>query len=271
MDLSTLVGLLVGFGLIMVAALWEGNWEVMVVLDGLAKPTAALIVFGGTIGATMVSYPMEVVTGLPKLFGITFKNTRENINGIVSLFTRLAEKARREGLLSLEEESQGIDDAFIKKGIMLVVDGQDPEVVRDILEIEIDQMRKRHSHGYGLLAAAGGYAPTMGIIGTVMGLIEVLRNLADPSELGPKVAVAFVATFYGIASANVLWLPMSSKLKVKSEEEIQVREMMLEGILAVQAGENPRIIRDKLHGFLPPRLRMSEDEDSSRAAAADAK
>jgi chemotaxis protein MotA len=246
--------------------MWEGNWEVMVVIDGLLKPTAALIVFGGTFGAAMLSFPMNTFTSMPKLIGLALKKNNENLSEIVRLFTRLAEKARREGLLSLEEESQGISDEFIKKGIMLVVDGQDPDVVRDILEIEIEQTRKRHSTGYGLLAAMGGYAPTMGIIGTVMGLIEVLRNLSDPSELGGKVAVAFVATFYGIASANILWLPLGSKLKIKSEEEIHVREIMLEGILAVQAGENPRIIRDKLYGFLPPRLRVSEEEGPARSA-----
>jgi len=160
----------------------------------------------------------------------------------------------------MEEDSKNIEDPFMRKGIMLVVDGVDPEVVRDILETDAALVAERHAVGQAIFAAMGGYAPTMGIIGTVMGLVNVLSNLAEPEELGHSIAVAFIATLYGVVTANILWLPMGTKLKQKSEKELHVRHLMIEGVLAVQAGENPRIVREKLDAFLAPKERSSAEE-----------
>ena len=213
MDLATLLGIIIGFGALLGSVIMEGG-EIM----SLASPSAALIVFGGTLGASLISFPLETVTILPKLLAKAFTQKPLDIIAIMQNLITLAEKARREGLLSLEEESRAITDEFFRRGVMLVVDGTDPELVQTILETDLMLMERRHEAAYGMLEAMGGYAPTMGIIGTVMGLVHVLGNLENPSELGPAIAVAFIATLYGVSTANLLWLPLGSKLKKKSEE-----------------------------------------------------
>src|SRR5256885_9998291 len=182
-----------------------------------------------------------------------------------------AGRARREGLLALEDEIAEIEDAFTRKGLQLVVDGTDPELIREILENEIDGMAARHAQGAAPFEKAGGFAPTIGIIGTVMGLIHVLQNLSSPDTLGPAISGAFIATLYGVASANIVLLPMANKLKLLSHEEQELRTLALEGILAVQAGDNPRVVADKLLAFIPPADReAAEGGDSSRPAVAEA-
>ena len=261
MDLATILGLVVAIGSVLGGTILEGGSPA-----SLYEMSAALIVVGGTIGATLVSFPMSSVAKLPKLLMKAFFTKRENPASIVELFGRLAEKARREGLLSLEEESSTLKDDFLRKGIMLVVDGTDPELVKSILEIDIEALQQRHGEGQAVLNAMGGYAPTMGIIGTVMGLVNVLSHMDDPSRLGESVAVAFIATLYGIITANVLWLPMAGKLKMNTEHEVLLRRMAMEGILSVQAGENPRILRDKLVGFLAPGKKGSQKQEAAAAA-----
>lgn len=258
MDLATIIGLVLAVASLIGAFLVEAmDLAPPPLFFGLIQVTAIMIVFGGTTATLLVSYPLEtVIRTLTKalLKGFFPKGEHDGAH-VVDIFVRLSEKARREGLLSLEEEEAALHDDFLKKGIGLVVDGQDPELIRAVLEIEVEQMRARHEESAKLLEKAGAFAPTMGIIGTVMGLINVLANLSDPSQLGPKVSVAFVATLYGVMSANLFWIPLGNKLKVRSEEEAIVKVMMIEGILAVQAGENPRIIKEKLEGFLPPAAR----------------
>ncbi len=178
----------------------------------------------------------------------------------------MADKARREGLLALEEESKNIEDDFLRKGIMMVVDGTEPEQVRNILELDIRHMQERHAVRYGIFNTAGGFSPTFGIIGTVMGLISVLKSLSDPDSLAKSIAAAFLATLWGLMSANLIFLPLGGKLANKSHEEVAYRHMLLEGILSLQAGENPRLIRDKLLAFLPPKERKA-DETAAEAKA----
>ena len=170
----------------------------------------------------------------------------------IELIVKMADRARRDGLLALEEELKKIDDKFLQKGIMMVVDGVDQAQVRAILETNIEQMRARHRVGYGFFGSAGGFAPTFGIIGTVMGLISVLKQLDNPATLAKSIASAFLATLWGLLAANLIYLPLSGKLKGKSEEEAHMRYMQLEGIIAIQAGENPRIVREKLKCLLTP-------------------
>lgn len=251
MDLSSVIGIVLGFGMLLLAYVEEGGS-----LGALAAPTAAMIVFGGTIGATMTSFSMEEIKQIPKLFKIIFKEKKYEVNELISILCGFAEKARREGLLSLERETASIDDEFLRQGIQLVVDGTDPALVRDILETQIDFTEQRHKVGADIFESAGGYSPTMGIIGTVMGLVQVLGNLTNPDELGPSIAVAFIATLYGVAFANLCWLPMGHKLKLKSKQERFMREIALEGILSIQAGDNPSIVREKLRAFLSAKVRQ---------------
>lgn len=249
MELATILGLVLGFGAMILSTLMEGGE-----LGGFLNPSAALIVFGGTLGATLVSFPLERVKALPSLIKSAFiKSALEkemNHEEVVALFGRLAEKARREGLLSLEQEANIIENPFLKRGVLLVVDGIDPEVVENVMDSDIAALAEERENEYSILEAMGGYSPTMGIIGTVMGLVHVLGALEDPSELGPAIAVAFVATLYGVAAANLLWLPLASKLKTRAKTEVFWRQIMREGVLAVQAGDNPRIVREKLEAFM---------------------
>lgn len=245
MDLSTLVGLVVGFGALIVAMLMEGGSPA-----SLLAPSAMLIVFGGTFGATLIAYPLESFLKLPTLFQIAIKQRKHDAPELIEKFTALAEKARKNGLLALESDAQEITDPFLQQAIMLAVDGTDAETLRAILENQMDNMAERHEVLFGMLEAMGGFAPTMGIIGTVMGLVHVLSNLSDPNSLGPEIAVAFIATLWGVCTANLLWLPLGGKLKRKSHEEVFYRQMALEGVLAVQSGENPRIVRQKLEGMI---------------------
>jgi chemotaxis protein MotA len=186
---------------------------------------------------------------------------------LVSLFVRLAERARREGLLALEGEAAEVTDHTLKKGLLLVVDGTDPELVREIMESDVAAMAERHEGRYAMFEAAGGFAPTMGIIGTVMGLVNVLSHLDKPDELGKSIATAFIATLYGVLSANVFWLPVGQRLKQRNKEEVALRELAVEGVLAVQAGDNPRVVREKLESFLPMELRGEEQAETAAEAA----
>lgn len=264
-DFTTPLGIFMGFGALLLAFYMEKN-EIGR-LEGFLPPFGALmnaaafvIVMGGTIAAALTSFPRDVFMKLPALFMKSMGPAITAGPDLVALFLRLAEKARRQGLLALEDEAVNIQDEFLRKGIMLVVDGTDPEVVRGVLEIDSAVLEERHKAGYELLDAMGGYAPTMGIIGTVMGLVSVLSDLRDVNKLGPAIAVAFIATLYGVATANLVWLPLGSKLKRKSLSEVAAREMMLEGILSIQAGDNPRIVQEKLAGYLAPRVRPHEGD-----------
>lgn len=271
-DFSTPLGLVLALSCLLIAFYMEKNHMgnlggLPVFFAPLLNISAGFIVFGGTISAAMVSFPLPILMRLPSLFIKSMSGAAEGGPELVALFLRLAEKARRQGLLSLEDEAAQIEDEFLKKGIMLVVDGTDPEVVRTVLEIDSAVLRERHKSGYELLEAMGGYSPTMGIIGTVMGLVSVLSDLSDISRLGPAIAVAFIATLYGVGTANILWLPLASKLKRKSEAEVAGREMMLEGILSIQAGDNPRIVQEKLAGYLAPSIRPREEGARQEAGA----
>jgi len=254
MDITTIGGLIAAGVIVTIVMVMDGGSPA----ELFTAPQAILLTVGGAFIATLISYPVKSLGLIPKWFAIAFKGQNLNTMEAIDAITRMADKARREGLLALEEESKKTDDEFMRKGLMMVVDGMDPEQVRGILELEIKHMRERHAQGYGFFNAAGGYGPTMGIIGTVMGLISVLQELSNPGELGHSIAVAFLATLWGILSANVFWLPIGNKLSNKSEAEAAYRHLVVEGILALQAGENPRVVHDKLLAFIPPKERQAE-------------
>lgn len=261
MDKSTTPGLLIGIGALLISVVLEGGQ-----LTALLNVPAAVLVFGGTLGASMTSAPFSVIASLPAILARAFVEKSAGADAIIEMFVRLADKARREGLLALEEEAASLEP-FARKGVLMVVDGHDPSLVRDVLEAEVGAMQRRHRQAYGLLESMGGFAPTMGIIGTVMGLVNVLSRLDDPSSLGHSIAVAFIATLYGVASANVLWLPLASKLKAKSADEAWTRELVVEAVLSVQAGDNPRILREKLEAQLPHGRRSGARAEESDGPA----
>jgi chemotaxis protein MotA len=226
------------------------------------QPSAMLIIFGGTAGVCMASTGMEAMKNIPALYKKVFAGDVTDLGGKVVELVRYADRARRDGLLALEEELESIDDEYLKKGLQLVVDGTDPDLVREILEAEIEGMTARHRHGVEPFDKAGGFAPTMGIIGTVMGLVHVLQNLSHPETLGPAISSAFIATLMGVGTANVVYYPIAYRLKALSKSEADARAMILEGILAIQAGDNPRIVTEKLLSFVPP-----GERDEAREAA----
>jgi chemotaxis protein MotA len=248
MDIATIAGLVGGLTTIFVVLIMDGGSPA----ELFAHPSAILLIIGGSLSATILTSPLQTVIQLPKYFIQAFTTKKFDARTTIELLTNLADRARREGLLALEEDSKKITDKFLQKGIMMVVDGVDSHQVSEILETSVEQMKARHKMGAGFFAAAGGYAPTFGIIGTVMGLISVLKQLDNPSALGASIAAAFLATLWGLLISNLIYLPLSGKLKAKSEEESRNRYMMLDGVLAIQAGENPRVVKDKLSAFLAP-------------------
>jgi chemotaxis protein MotA len=262
MKASSAIGLVIGCLGIAMGATMEGS-QVMAVLN----PSAMMIVLVGTLGATITGTSFESIKAIPKLFKKAFSPEVLDLNGRVTELVSYAEQARRDGLLALDEQLGGIEDPYTRKGLQLVVDGTDPELVADVLEAENDAMRKRHAAATQPFEKAGGYAPTMGIIGTVFGLVHVLSNLSKPETLGPSISAAFIATLLGISSANIVYLPIAARLKQLSQEELHFRSMTLEGILAIQAGDNPRVVQEKLTAYVPPAMRMSEEEAAKAVKA----
>lgn len=244
MDLATIIGLCMGFGAIFGGAVIEGLH-----ISALIQPTAALIVLGGTFGAVFISFPLPAVIKAFKDVKIAVLPPNIDHDAVVKDIINYATKARRNGLISLEQEAQSAKDPFIKKGISLVVDGIDPQKLRETLEADIIAYEDHTKHSVEFYEAAGGYAPTIGIIGAVLGLIHVMSNLSDTSKLGAGIAVAFVATIYGLMTANIVCLPIGSKIKIRMKEEVLRRVMILEGLIAIQNGENPHFIEQKLKAF----------------------
>jgi chemotaxis protein MotA len=244
-DLTTVIGLVLGIAALVGGYMWDGGH-----ITALMVPSAALIVFGGTFGSVAMSFPLARLKELPLAIKMAFKEPVHDPLTIIEEIVDMATVARREGVLALEQRAQEHTNPFLKEGLMMVVDGTDPDLTRQILELEMDALAHQHESFAKIFESAGAIAPTMGIIGTVMGLIHVLGNLANPDNLGPAIAVAFTATLYGVSSANVAYLPIAAKIKIRSKEQISERELMLEGILALQAGENPQLIKKKLTSFI---------------------
>jgi chemotaxis protein MotA len=218
-----------------------------------------LIVMGGTLGATMVNYPLANVLGVMGIIKKTFFSSLESPAEIIEKFMDYANRARREGILSLEPLIKEIDDEFLKKGLQLTVDGLEPQTIQEILETEISYIEERHSKGADICSTLGAFAPAMGMMGTVIGLVQMLQTMSDPSTIGPAMAVALLTTFYGAVLANLVFNPMAGKLKTRSKEEVLLKEMVMNGILSISKGENPRIIEEKLNSFLPPKDRRQTD------------
>ncbi len=249
MDISTVIGL------VMVVTLTVGSILLSGDLGSFIDIPSVIIVFGGTLASTLIAFPIDEVKNLGKLFKKAFFYKSVEPEEIIEQIIELANIARKDGLLALEEFGTKTDDEFMKKSVMLIVDGTDPELVRNILETELSFLEDRHGQGQNVMATLGTYAPAYGMIGTLIGLVNLLKDLDDPSSIGPNMSVALITTFYGSFLANAIFTPLSQKLKVRSGEEILVKELVLEGLLSIQAGENPRIIEEKLKTFVPPVIR----------------
>ena len=254
MDLASILGLC--FAVVIVIMGMSSGGDIGQFVD----VSSILIVLGGTFGATILANPLERTKNVGRIVKNVFTSQQIDMIGLIQTLVSFAEKARREGLLALEDDAGQLDDEFMRKSIQLVVDGTDPELVKSILDTEIGLLEERHSANKGYLDSIAELGPAFGMLGTLIGLIQMLANLDDPSALGPGMAVALITTFYGSILANMFSIPMGKKLVQNSNREIMCRELMIEGILSIQAGENPRIVEEKLKVFLSPALRKKLDE-----------
>ncbi len=262
MKFGSIIGVVISCLGIAMGATMEGT-NVMVVLN----VPAILIVLVGTLGATIAACGLEAHIKLPQLYKKAFMPDELDLVARVKELVGYADQARRDGLLALDEAVKGIADPYTRKGVQLVVDGTDPDLVAAVLDAENEAMRKRHTAARAPFMQAGALAPTMGIIGTVFGLVNVMNNLNAPSTLGPLIAAAFLATLIGVGSANVFFLPVANRLKELSEAEMHFREMTIEGILGIQAGDNPRVIEEKLMAYVAPADRPTQEQQAAESAA----
>ncbi len=244
MDKSSFMGVVLAIGGILLGLILEGGHVAQIL-----QPTAAIIVFGGTLGAVMIQFPLRVIVAATLRLGQVFRDTSADPNLLIGEIVGFAQKARKEGIISLDAELDTIREPFLKKSLMLAVDGTEPQEIRKMMGLELDNQSEHEDHLPRVFESAGGFAPTIGIIGAVLGLIQVMQHLDDINEVGKGIAVAFVATIYGVGSANLFFLPASGKIKIRIRQEQILREMMLEGVISILEGMNPRMLETKLLGF----------------------
>jgi chemotaxis protein MotA len=244
LEKTTRVGIIAGLLFIGISIMLNGE-----IIYYFNLPSIFIVV-GGVLASTVVAYPMKMLTSLVKVINNAFVSHEVDLNAEMEKIIRLANIARREGILSLESMMGGENDPFLKKGVLLIVDGTDPDLVRGIMETDLALIKERHSQGQAVLYTMSAFSPAYGMIGTLIGLINMLRNLSATDKLGPNMAVALITTLYGVVLANLVFTPLAKKLKFQGDEECLRKELLLEGILSIQDGENPRIIREKLTSFL---------------------
>jgi chemotaxis protein MotA len=251
MDVATLAGIVSAFLLVLIAILLGGGSATFIDIPSV------MITVGGTIGVTLINYPLKDILGVMGVVKNAFFQKDHDPQGLIKKIIEMATQARKEGLLTLQNTAKSLEDAFMQVGVQALVDGMEPEAIREILSTDIEYLEGRHSHGAEIFTTMATFAPAMGLIGTLIGLIQMLQNVNDPNKIGPGMAIALLTTFYGAVMANMVFLPISGKLKKRSSVEVQYREIALEGIISISSGINPRIIEQKLHAFLPPRMRQS--------------
>lgn len=254
MDITTIVGLLLAIGLIL-GSIITGTAPLTAFLD----VPSILVVVGGAGGAACICFPLKHILSVPKVVKKVFLNRSENAADLIEQLVSLAETARRDGMLALETRLDEISNSFIRLGIQMAVDGTRPEAMEDILRTEMSSVAERHRHGKSLMDQMGRFAPAYGMIGTLMGLIMMLSDMSDPSSIGSGMATALITTLYGAIIANVFFIPFGEKLGFIHKQEMMNLEIIIRGIMAIQSGENPRVVEQKLNTFLPPKLRASEE------------
>ena len=246
MDKTTIIGIILGFVAVGVGMVLKG-----VGVTALFNPAALLIIFAGTIAAVLIAFPMSAIKNVPDLLKVIFIEKQGNdIPTLIEMFSEWADLTRKEGILSLEQKVSEIDDPFLLSGVQFVIDGQNPEFIRDVMIEKVEAMEVRHEEGAAIFSQAGTYAPTLGVLGAVVGLIAALGNMEDMAVLGEAISAAFIATLLGIFTGYVLWHPFANKLKEKSKKEVQIKEIMIEGILSITIGESSIVLRDKLSSYL---------------------
>lgn len=259
MDIATIIGLILGFGAVFGGQVLEGGH-----ISALLKPTAALIVLGGTFGATFLSFPLNNIIKACKDVVQVFVPPQQNPEEVIQQIVGYANKARKNGLIALDEDAKQIKDQFMKQGMEMLVDGMASEEIVDILQIEMTNFEESNKISAEVFESAGGFAPTIGIIGAVLGLIHVMSNLSDTSALGAGIAVAFVATIYGLMTANIICLPISTKIKKRIKEQGLIKEIIVEGLSSILKGENPRLIEKRLRGFTLTKDISTADEQKGK-------
>jgi len=259
-DIATIAGLVVAFGLIVWSILLGGS------LSGFIDMPSVAVVIGGTMGALLINFPLKKFLALGKVIGKTMMFALDEPGIVIDKMVGYAERARREGMLALEEDSENETDDFLRKGLRLAVDGTDPQLLEKILETDVEQIENRHSEGAKLLGMGGTFAPAYGMIGTLIGLVNMLSNLDDPTQIGAGMATALITTFYGAVMANAVFIPLQGKLEIRSKEEMVIKSMIIEGIMAIQSGDSPRIVEEKLKSFLSPVARAQAEEAKEKAA-----
>ncbi len=263
MDIASLLGLVICIVLVVISII-IGDQGVSAIITFLNAPSA-MITFGGAFCCVLAAYTLpDFIAGL-KAFGLVFKLSEMNMPDVIRKIIELSNVARKEGLLSLEEASAELEDPFLKKGVLLIVDGTDPELVRAIMETELTSVDSRHRKKIAFWDDLGAMGPAWGMIGTLIGLINMLQQMNDPSSIGPSMAVALITTLYGSMLANWICFPIAAKLKSKNDEELVIKEIMIEGLLSIQAGENPRVIEEKLKSFLTPAEKAEMEEAGGEA------
>ena len=251
MDIATLVGILVSFGLVIVSILMggEGTWFV--------SAPSLMIVGGGTMGATLLAYPLVDVLGVFKVAKNVFMHKSQVVSELIPLISEFAKKARQEGILSFESQLADIEDPFLVQGIQMAIDGMESSAIEDVMTTEIIYLEERHRLGSEIFSTMGTFAPAVGMLGTIIGLVQMLMLMEDPSQIGAPMALALLTTFYGTLVANLVFLPIAGKLKTRSKQELLIKQMVLEGVISIQSGDNHRIVEQKLKAFIAPRARVT--------------
>jgi len=251
MDITTVIGLIATMAVMLMTVISGGS------LASFIDIPSVYCTVGGTLAVTVTSYPINELMLFVGVMRKTIFTKTPPVTETIATLVSFAERARREGILALERHMEEIEDEFLAKGIQLAVDGTEPELMRSILTTELDYMAKRHSLGQAICGTLATYAPAFGMIGTLIGLVLMLQTMSDPATIGPSMAVALITTFYGAVMSNCWFLPLKDKLKRRSEEETLIKEMMIEGILSIQSGDNPRIVEQKLTSFISPKMRRA--------------
>jgi len=250
-DVATVAGILGGFSLVILAMASGGG------LSWFLDAPSAMIVLGGTFGAVLINYPLRDIAGVFKAAKYVFFQRELHVPQVIDLLVRMSQTARREGVLALEAMSREAGDPFMKKAIELMVDGAEPDKLATILTTELEYIEERHQLGAEIFSTMGNFAPAMGMMGTLIGLIQMLMRMNEPSTIGPSMAVALVTTFYGVILSNLLFIPIAGKLRTRSTRELLVKQLIIDGVLSIQSGDNPRVVEKKLHSFVAPQERRS--------------
>ncbi|MFH1081202.1 MAG: motility protein A [Pseudomonadota bacterium] len=251
MDFATIFGILGGFSLVIIAMASEGGLTWF--LDG----PSAMIVLGGTFGAVLINYPITEVLGVIRVAKNVFRGKTQQTGAVINQLIEMSKLSRREGILSLQKVIKQTKDPFMIKAINLIVDGVDSIHISEMLETELDFISERHRLGAEIFTTMGSFAPAMGLVGTLIGLVQMLKQMNNPSTIGPAMAIALITTFYGVVLANLVFLPIAGKLKTKSAQELLLKQLIINGILSIQAGDNPRVLEQKLHSYIAPGERRS--------------